>query len=114
MQRPLRRLSLGPLAPPHRARTFIAWKVQRVNPIAIRVIELTLLAAGTDLLLVSENGAFRLQLSDARRLVVRLKHDRVPSFALLALAARQGTGTTRSETAQDQFQNTQRDLAECG
>lgn len=26
----------------------------------------------------------------------------------------QGTGTTRSETAQDQFQNTQRDLAECG
>jgi len=82
----------------------MACRLEQLDRIAIWIFNLNLFAARADLHLISKTQTRLFQLSDARRQVLHLQENAVPSAGLLLTAVGQWTGPRRPRIAQDQLE----------
>ena len=73
----------------------MASRLEQLDRVAVRIFNLNLFAARTNLHLVSKTQTRLSQLTDARRQVLHLKQNAVPSAGLLLAAVRQWAGPRR-------------------
>ena len=79
-------------------------RLEKLDRIAVRVLQQDLLAARSGLHLIAKTKSRRFQMLDPRGEIGDFKNDPIPPAGLLAMSARHRTRTRRAGTAEDELE----------
>jgi hypothetical protein len=89
----------------------VSW-FEKLDRIAVRVLQQDLFAARSGLHLVAKMKSRRFQILDPRGKIGDFKDDPIPPAGLLAMSAGRWTRTRRTRAAEDKLEIADRDLSE--